>query len=300
MNSSRWLNERALFAISRATIRPQAAQRPLTRNFSILQPAYRTTIPAPRTQCLRIVHACRTAPSRLPTRKFWTNSSKFSSNPTPYLGSPKPTPSLSQRLRKLSREYGWSALGVYFMLSALDFPFCFLAVRLLGTERIGRWEHAVIGTFWDLLRIPFPDYVNNRQAVKAAEGPAEPESESVVASERGGTVGWSSGMAQAQADNVGINASMLPLTPIQFHATNTDFTRSLDTARTCLRHPQILYLYPSPAHRSRYTKGCQNSSRMGLGHWQENTQAKVILIPGKVPSLILAEWITPQLPLYHI
>ena len=52
--------------------------------------------------------------------------------------------SLSQRLRKLSREYGWSALGVYLALSALDFPFCFLAVRTLGTDRIGRWEHAVL------------------------------------------------------------------------------------------------------------------------------------------------------------
>jgi hypothetical protein len=53
--------------------------------------------------------------------------------------------SLSGRLRKLSREYGWSALGVYLLLSALDFPFCFLAVRTLGTDRIGRWEHIVLG-----------------------------------------------------------------------------------------------------------------------------------------------------------
>jgi hypothetical protein len=45
--------------------------------------------------------------------------------------------SISQRLKKLSREYGWSAVGVYFALSVLDFPFCFLFVRLVGTERIG-------------------------------------------------------------------------------------------------------------------------------------------------------------------
>ena len=47
-------------------------------------------------------------------------------------------------MRKLSREYGWSALGVYLALSALDFPFCFAAVRLLGVERIGHYEHAVV------------------------------------------------------------------------------------------------------------------------------------------------------------
>lgn len=46
-------------------------------------------------------------------------------------------PSLSARLKKLSREYGWSAVGVYLGLSVLDFPFCFLLVRTVGTDRIG-------------------------------------------------------------------------------------------------------------------------------------------------------------------
>lgn len=45
--------------------------------------------------------------------------------------------SLSQRLKKLSKEYGWSAVGVYLTLSVLDFPFCFLLVRIVGTDRIG-------------------------------------------------------------------------------------------------------------------------------------------------------------------
>jgi len=47
-------------------------------------------------------------------------------------------------MRKLSREYGWSALGVYFALSALDFPFCYLLVKTLGTDRIGEWEHIIV------------------------------------------------------------------------------------------------------------------------------------------------------------
>lgn len=45
--------------------------------------------------------------------------------------------SLGARLKKLSREYGWSAVGVYLALSVLDFPFCFLLVRVVGTETIG-------------------------------------------------------------------------------------------------------------------------------------------------------------------
>ncbi|RAH41482.1 uncharacterized protein BO95DRAFT_326503, partial [Aspergillus brunneoviolaceus CBS 621.78] len=56
---------------------------------------------------------------------------------------PKPGATLSQRLRNLSKEYGWSALWVYLLLSAMDFPICFAAVRLLGVERIGYYEHVI-------------------------------------------------------------------------------------------------------------------------------------------------------------
>ncbi|KAL2157106.1 hypothetical protein VTH06DRAFT_7021 [Thermothelomyces fergusii] len=52
--------------------------------------------------------------------------------------------SLSARLKKLSREYGWSAVGVYLALSVLDFPFCFLLVRTVGTEKIAYAEEVVI------------------------------------------------------------------------------------------------------------------------------------------------------------
>lgn len=66
-------------------------------------------------------------------------------NPTDQLGSPDQSLSLTQRFRKLSREYGYGALGVYFLLSAADFPICFLAVRTLGADRIGEWEHQIVG-----------------------------------------------------------------------------------------------------------------------------------------------------------
>lgn len=66
--------------------------------------------------------------------------------------------SLSQRLRKLSREYGWSALGVYLALTALDFPFCFIAVRWLGTDRIGHWEHVAV----EWIKTMIPEQVRAR------------------------------------------------------------------------------------------------------------------------------------------
>ncbi|KAG6002936.1 hypothetical protein E4U21_002501 [Claviceps maximensis] len=54
--------------------------------------------------------------------------------------------SLSQKLKRLSKEYGWSAVGVYLALSVLDFPFCFLLVRIVGTDTIGKVEHYVVSS----------------------------------------------------------------------------------------------------------------------------------------------------------
>lgn len=50
---------------------------------------------------------------------------------------------------------------MYLALSALDFPFCFLAVRHLGAERVGRWEDAGVAfakPYWTGLRqaVGFP------------------------------------------------------------------------------------------------------------------------------------------------
>ncbi|EXJ77462.1 hypothetical protein A1O3_09688 [Capronia epimyces CBS 606.96] len=93
--------------------------------------------------------------------------------------------SLSQRLKKLSREYGWSALGVYLLLTALDFPFCFLAVRLLGTDRIGHWEHVVVSYVKGLINWPATTTAAVAEDVDSAVGTAEkPGNADVVASKR--------------------------------------------------------------------------------------------------------------------
>ncbi|KAJ5715002.1 uncharacterized protein N7483_012183 [Penicillium malachiteum] len=68
----------------------------------------------------------------------------------------KESGSISARLKKLSREYGWAALGVYLTLSAMDFPICFAMVRLLGVERIGHFEHAVVESVKGVFPSLFP------------------------------------------------------------------------------------------------------------------------------------------------
>ncbi|KAH8428880.1 DUF1279 superfamily [Aspergillus melleus] len=64
--------------------------------------------------------------------------------------------SLSQRLKTLSREYGWSALWVYLLLSAMDFPICFAAVRLLGVDRIGHYEHVILESVKGAIQTVWP------------------------------------------------------------------------------------------------------------------------------------------------
>ena len=103
----------------------------------------RATIPQQPAAITRALHSIsrHTSKRRLPQ---WPRA--YSRHSPPTLQSPsEPALSLSARLRKLSREYGWSAFGVYLLLSALDFPFCFMAVRYIGADTIGHYEHIVVG-----------------------------------------------------------------------------------------------------------------------------------------------------------
>jgi len=129
----------------------------------------------------------------------YNSTQKPSPDVTSQLGSPKSL-SLSERLKKLSREYGWSALGVYLLLSALDFPFCFLAVRLFGTDRIGQVEQTVVNTFWKVVEVAFP---NARHGAEQAVESAEDVVGDAIAREGGAR--W--GVDEARARNQGEEAS---------------------------------------------------------------------------------------------
>ena len=46
---------------------------------------------------------------------------------------------------------------MYLGLSLIDFPLCFMAVRLLGTDRIGHYEHVLKNALWSVVRLVIPD-----------------------------------------------------------------------------------------------------------------------------------------------
>ncbi|KAH7149497.1 hypothetical protein B0J13DRAFT_307027 [Dactylonectria estremocensis] len=80
---------------------------------------------------------------------------------------------IKARLKKLIKDYGWVTLGVYIGLTILDFPFCFLFVRAVGTEAIGKVEHSITSTFKEMI----PEYVKEAwhsvwQSFKKAEAKA--------------------------------------------------------------------------------------------------------------------------------
>jgi len=73
-------------------------------------------------------------------------------------------------MRKLSREYGWSAAGVYLGLTALDLPLCYLLVRSLGTDRIGEWEEVVVSNVKKVIPVSLQNSWHEwRQSMKEAQ-----------------------------------------------------------------------------------------------------------------------------------
>lgn len=81
------------------------------------------------------------------------------------LNNPTPDPrhtlpagaSLTQRLRHLIKSYGWYALGVYFLLSVLDFGVAFAGINLLGADYVSRVAADVKGAVAHILHSKPPE-----------------------------------------------------------------------------------------------------------------------------------------------
>jgi len=120
----------------------------------------------------------------------------------------KETLSLGQRFRKLSKEYGKAAVAVYFALSILDYPFFFLLVRAVGTERVAKVEQVVISVFTSI--IPEPIRVKAKEYWNAFKGKSEEEI-GEGATEKVEMVGWGVDQAQERHDEEASLATQLAL-----------------------------------------------------------------------------------------
>jgi hypothetical protein len=204
---------------------------------------------------------------RLPPLRFKSDKSPSQApNPTPQLGSPEPALSLTQRFKKLSREYGWLALWVYLGLTALDFPFCFLAVRTLGVERIGHYEHVIVEAAKSVLRIPFPNLL---KPTESARVPIETDISEATARE--GALGLSSDTEKALAIDNPAGACTTPATPAPLPLLLI-YCSHMDPARARLCRSQVTHLYTYPTHGGCPPKGCQDAARLGLQRRKSKTQ----------------------------
>ncbi|EPS34110.1 hypothetical protein POX_a00909 [Penicillium oxalicum] len=123
-----------------------------TRSYLNHQPRRKQTITPPSTSSI----TSSSFSSRLSRTQRRFNSSKSGQSQSQAQAQAQAPQGLSQRLRTLSREYGWAALGVYLGLSALDFPVCFVAVQLLGVDRIGHWEHVIVTSVKNAVHAVWP------------------------------------------------------------------------------------------------------------------------------------------------
>ncbi|KAF2210400.1 hypothetical protein CERZMDRAFT_113321 [Cercospora zeae-maydis SCOH1-5] len=108
--------------------------------------------------------------------------------------------SLSERMKDMSRKYGWTVTGIYLGLSVLDFPFCFLAVKWLGTERIAEVEHTIMDGFWNMAEKVMPSLQERRLAKEAGAA----EEAATAAREAGDQV-----VEQAKTKNPGLGTQLL-------------------------------------------------------------------------------------------
>jgi hypothetical protein len=250
--------------IARICTEPLAVRpwTPLLRTFfTASQPAARSRFAQPRLQhggLLFLRYQRSPLARRLRSWRFRSDKAPSQRpDPTPHLGSPEPALSLSQRLKQLSREYGWTAVGVYFALSVLDFPFCFLAVRLLGTDRIGHYEDVIKNTFWTVVRLAFPDAGRKAEAIST---------DAAEATAREGNVGAADAAMRSGADACRPLLCYLPLL-----STYTCYSY-LDAARSCIPRPQVLHFPSGTAYRRRSPQGCENTAILGLQHRKKEAQ----------------------------
>lgn len=71
-------------------------------------------------------------------RRGFRFTTKRKTNKKPTIGEAEEPKGLTAKLKKLTKEYGWVTVGVYLGLTVLDFPFCFLFVRMVGADKIGK------------------------------------------------------------------------------------------------------------------------------------------------------------------
>lgn len=115
---------------------------PVSSRLAVVTPASRFPRWSPH------FRAFQYSPLRTNSPPLPPSSPSSSSSQTPD-GGEKAT--LSQRLRHLIKSYGWYALGVYTVLTVLDFGVAFAGINIIGAEKVSHYTHIIKDWFTGLV-----------------------------------------------------------------------------------------------------------------------------------------------------
>lgn len=111
------------------------AHRPLTRHLEFLRPSPHTSSLLKGNSSLSYSYASpfhTSANAKNPEGKEHSHESSSGTQSD----STKKAAGLMDRLKELTRKYGWATVAVYFLLSAVDFGLCFFVINLIGAEHV--------------------------------------------------------------------------------------------------------------------------------------------------------------------
>lgn len=120
-------------------------------------PALRTLVPRAAAPVLPISRGALTNKPRAVQPRFFSQFPARVETPRTTSQSHAPQPSLSQRLKHLIKSYGWYALGVYTVLTILDFGVAFAAINLLGARQVSQVTDTVKHIVHDIIHSKPPE-----------------------------------------------------------------------------------------------------------------------------------------------
>lgn len=162
---------------------------------------------------------------------------------------------------------------------------CFAAVRLLGTDRIGHWEHVVVERFWVVAEMVVPNVRGQEGQARVEEG-VEGVGEAVegvyadVDAKSGevGVAGIDHGVKEAEQRNKAEASELFlwdweaEMSEEMMETNALAASRYLDAAGVGVRDTQELHLHPGAVDGGVDAEGSPRAEGMGLGYREEKAQ----------------------------
>ncbi len=121
-------------------------------------PMLRTVVPRVTAPLLPVSRSTLTNAPRVTSARLFSHfPARLESASSSASAEGHPPEGLSQRLKHLIKSYGWYTLGVYLILSALDFGVAFAAINLIGAQQVSQIANSVKQVVHDTIHSKPPE-----------------------------------------------------------------------------------------------------------------------------------------------